>query len=127
MSVAFRALAPLLCRSLARLPVIIGLAAAGSLAVEILQYVLGLGRLSSIDDVLLNAAGAGLGGLVTRRCLADVDDGTVAAMRVRRLLCNLRHVNARSAQVGRSSGRRGVRRGRIERLPASGLSRGVGA
>jgi hypothetical protein len=63
---AFGALAPLRFRSLARLPVIIGLAAAGSVAVEVLQYGLALGRVSSIDDVLLNAAGAGLAGLVTR-------------------------------------------------------------
>jgi glycopeptide antibiotics resistance protein len=63
----FGALAPLRFGSLARLPVIIGLAAAGSLVVETLQYALALGRVSSIDDVLLNAAGAGVAGLVTRR------------------------------------------------------------
>jgi hypothetical protein len=61
------ALAPLRFRALARLPVIIGLAAAGSLAVETLQYALALGRVSSIDDVLLNTAGAGLASLLTRR------------------------------------------------------------
>ena len=45
----------------------VGLAAAGSLAVETLQYALELGRVSSIDDMLLNAAGAtGMAGLVTR-------------------------------------------------------------
>jgi glycopeptide antibiotics resistance protein len=66
-SFAFGALAPLRFQSLARLPVIIGLAAAGSLAVETLQYALAPGRVSSIDDVLLNTAGAGLGNLVTRR------------------------------------------------------------
>ena len=64
---AFGALAPLRFPSLARLPVIIGLAAAGSLAVETLQYVLAVGRVSSVDDMLLNAAGAGVAGLVTRR------------------------------------------------------------
>jgi hypothetical protein len=64
---AFGALAPLRFRALARLPAIIGLAAAGSLAVETMQYVLALGRVSSVDDVLLNAAGAGMAGLVTRR------------------------------------------------------------
>jgi glycopeptide antibiotics resistance protein len=67
MFAAFGALAPLRLQALARLPVIIGLAAAGSLAVETLQYVLALGRVSSIDDMLLNAAGAGVAGLVTRR------------------------------------------------------------
>lgn len=43
---AFGALAPLRFRALARLPVIIGLAAAGSLTVETLQYALALGRVS---------------------------------------------------------------------------------
>lgn len=64
---AFGALAPLRFRSLAHLPRIVGLAAAGSLAVEALQYGLALGRVSSIDDVLLNTAGAALAGLLTRR------------------------------------------------------------
>jgi hypothetical protein len=64
---AFGALAPLRFQSLARPLLIIGLAAAGSLAVETLQYALALGRVSSIDDVLLNTVGAGLASLVTRR------------------------------------------------------------
>lgn len=43
-------------------------AAAGmSTAVEALQYALALGRVSSIDDVLLNATGAGLAVLAARR------------------------------------------------------------
>lgn len=43
-------------------------AAAGmSTAVETLQYALALGRVSSIDDVLLNATGAGLAVLAARR------------------------------------------------------------
>ncbi|MFI6787536.1 VanZ family protein [Nonomuraea sp. NPDC050383] len=47
-----------------------GVAAAGaaaSVTVEALQYVLRLGRYSSIDDVLLNTTGAVLAALVTRR------------------------------------------------------------
>lgn len=47
---------------------IIGLAAAGSATVEFLQYVLAIGRVSSIDDVILNAAGAGLAALLSRPC-----------------------------------------------------------
>ncbi|WP_406077820.1 VanZ family protein [Micromonospora sp. NBC_00858] len=43
------------------------LGAAGSLLVESLQYALDLGRVSSVDDVLLNATGAALGGLLSRR------------------------------------------------------------
>jgi glycopeptide antibiotics resistance protein len=43
-------------------------AAAGmSIAVEALQYALALGRVSSIDDLLLNAAGAGLALLAAQR------------------------------------------------------------
>jgi glycopeptide antibiotics resistance protein len=74
---AFGALAPLRFPALARLPVIIGLAAAGSLAVETLQCALPLGRVSSIDDVRLNATGAGVAGLVTRRWWR-AEDGAVA-------------------------------------------------
>lgn len=43
------------------------LAAAGSLTVETLQYGLDIGRVSSIDDVLLNSAGAVLAALASRR------------------------------------------------------------
>ncbi|TDC39881.1 VanZ family protein [Micromonospora sp. 15K316] len=42
------------------------LGAAGSVLVEVLQYALDLGRVSSVDDVLLNAAGAVLAGLLSR-------------------------------------------------------------
>jgi glycopeptide antibiotics resistance protein len=45
---------------------ILGLAAAGSVVVEALQWVLDLGRVSSVNDVLLNATGAGLASLVGR-------------------------------------------------------------
>ncbi len=41
-------------------------AAAGSVLVESLQYVLALGRVSSVDDVLVNALGAGLAALLSR-------------------------------------------------------------
>jgi len=44
-----------------------GIAALGSIAVETAQYVLALGRVSSIDDVLLNATGAALAALISRR------------------------------------------------------------
>ncbi|MEV0292759.1 VanZ family protein [Nocardia sp. NPDC050710] len=40
--------------------------AALSAALEIAQYVLDLGRYSSIDDVLMNAAGAGIGAYLAR-------------------------------------------------------------
>ena len=42
-------------------------AAAGSVLVETMQYALALGRVSSVDDVLLNTAGAALAALASRR------------------------------------------------------------
>ncbi|MDR7280079.1 VanZ family protein [Catenuloplanes atrovinosus] len=42
------------------------LGAAASAIVETLQYALDLGRVASIDDVLVNAAGAGLAALLSR-------------------------------------------------------------
>jgi len=50
--------------------VVVAMAAAASVTVEILQYTLDLGRVSSVDDVLLNAAGAGLASLASRRMSA---------------------------------------------------------
>lgn len=50
-------------RFAARVPAVLAVAAAGSVTVETLQYVLDLGRVSSVDDVLVNAAGAGLAAL----------------------------------------------------------------
>lgn len=42
-------------------------AAAASATVETLQWALHLGRVASVDDVLINAAGAGLAALCSRR------------------------------------------------------------
>jgi VanZ like family len=58
-------LAPLRFRSLASLPRILLLAAACSASIETAQYVLRLDRVSSVDDVLLNTAGAGLAALAS--------------------------------------------------------------
>jgi glycopeptide antibiotics resistance protein len=49
------------------LAVVAGSAALGSVLVETLQWALDLGRVTSVDDVLLNTAGAVLAALVTRR------------------------------------------------------------
>lgn len=51
----------------ARFACVVAAAAGMSIAVEALQYALALGRVSSIDDVLLNATGAGLAFLAARR------------------------------------------------------------
>lgn len=60
-------LAPLRTRRLASLKRVVALAATGSVAIETTQYVLRLDRVSSVDDVLLNTAGAGLAALASRR------------------------------------------------------------
>ncbi|GAA2851717.1 hypothetical protein Acy02nite_35370 [Actinoplanes cyaneus] len=58
--------APTRFAALATAPRILALGAGCSLMVEIGQYVLRLDRVSSVDDVLLNAAGALLAGLASR-------------------------------------------------------------
>lgn len=60
-------LAPLRFAALASVPRILTLAAGSSVLVEAAQYVLQLDRVSSVDDVLLNTAGAGLAALASRR------------------------------------------------------------
>jgi hypothetical protein len=62
---SFGFLAPLRFAALSSVPRITALAAAGSGLIETAQYVLRLDRVSSVDDVLLNAAGAGLAALVS--------------------------------------------------------------
>jgi hypothetical protein len=59
--------APIRFAALASVPRILALAAGCSVLVEVAQYVLRLDRVSSVDDVLLNAAGAGLAALASRR------------------------------------------------------------
>ena len=58
---------PLRFAALASVPRILALAASCSVLVETAQYLLRLDRVSSVDDVLLNAAGAGLAALASRR------------------------------------------------------------
>ena len=60
-------LAPLRFAALASVPRILALAAGCSALVETAQYVLRLDRVSSVDDVLLNAVGAGLAALASHR------------------------------------------------------------
>ncbi|GAA4604818.1 hypothetical protein BJY16_005152 [Actinoplanes octamycinicus] len=59
--------APMRFAALATVPRILALGAGCSALVEIAQYVLQLDRVSSVDDVLVNAAGAALAGLASRR------------------------------------------------------------
>lgn len=58
---------PLRFAALASVPRVLAVAAAGSALVEAAQYVLHLDRVTSVDDVLLNTAGAGLAALTSRR------------------------------------------------------------
>ncbi|MFB8087540.1 VanZ family protein [Streptomyces sp. NPDC055992] len=59
--------APMRFAALASLPRVLALGAALSVLLETLQYVLRLDRVSSVDDVLVNAAGAALAALVSAR------------------------------------------------------------
>ncbi|TMR12197.1 VanZ family protein [Nonomuraea turkmeniaca] len=72
------ALLPVRTGAMASIGRVAALSAAFSVLVELLQYVLQLGRFSSVDDVLLNTAGAVIFALVTRRWWAvRIPAGTV--------------------------------------------------
>ncbi|MBO3743512.1 VanZ family protein [Actinoplanes flavus] len=58
---------PLLFPVLRSVPRVLVVAGVASLLLEAAQYVLRLDRVSSVDDVLLNAAGAGLAAVLSRR------------------------------------------------------------
>ena len=58
--------APMRFAALASVPRILALGAGCSVLVETAQYVFRLDRVSSVDDVLVNAAGAVLAGLASR-------------------------------------------------------------
>ncbi|QKW19214.1 VanZ family protein [Kitasatospora sp. NA04385] len=60
-------LAPVRFAALASVRRVLALGAACSVLVELAQYVLRLDRVSSVDDVLLNAGGAALAALAARR------------------------------------------------------------
>ena len=59
--------APMRFAALASVPRILALGAGCSILVETAQYVLRLDRVSSVDDVLINAAGAAVAALASRR------------------------------------------------------------
>ncbi|MBW6434670.1 VanZ family protein [Actinoplanes hulinensis] len=65
--------APMRFAALASVPRILALGAGCSIVVEIAQYALRLDRVSSVDDVLVNAAGAVLAGLASRRWWAAAE------------------------------------------------------
>lgn len=75
---ALGALLPVRTPAMASLPRVAAVAALCSTLVEILQYGLRLGRYSSVDDVIVNTAGAVLAALITRRWWArSIPAGTV--------------------------------------------------
>ncbi|HEX6500996.1 MAG TPA: VanZ family protein [Micromonosporaceae bacterium] len=59
-----------------RLPTVIVGAALASSAIESMQYLLNLGRVSSVDDVLVNTAGAAIAALCSRPWWRARPDGT---------------------------------------------------
>jgi hypothetical protein len=63
--------APLRFTVLASVPRILALGAGCSILIEVAQYFLWPDRVASVDDVLLNAAGAALAALVSRRWWPD--------------------------------------------------------
>jgi hypothetical protein len=71
--------APMRFAALASVPRILALGAGCSALVEIAQYVLRLDRVSSVDDVLVNAAGAVLAGLASRRWWRTAEVRSVAS------------------------------------------------
>ncbi|WP_063765201.1 VanZ family protein [Nonomuraea candida] len=77
---ALGALLPVRSRAMSSTARVAAVAAAFSVLVEALQYALRLGRFSSVDDVLLNTAGAVIFALVTRRWWAGRHSGQDPAM-----------------------------------------------
>ncbi|TDD04571.1 VanZ family protein [Nonomuraea deserti] len=77
---ALGALLPVRSRAMSSTVRVAAVAAAFSVLVEVLQYALRLGRFSSVDDVILNTAGAVIFALVTRRWWA----GRIPAVTVSR-------------------------------------------
>jgi hypothetical protein len=73
--------APIRFAPLASVPRVLALAAACSVLIEVGQYVLRMDRVSSVDDVLLNAAGAGLAALASRSWWRSSLPTTAAATR----------------------------------------------
>lgn len=65
--------------ALASIPRILAVAAACSILVEAAQFLLHLGRVSSVDDVLLNTVGAGLAALASRGCLRGWSESSFSA------------------------------------------------
>lgn len=62
---------PMLFPAVASLPRIVAVAASASTGIELLQWVLAIGRVSSVDDIVVNTLGAGLAALLSRPWWAD--------------------------------------------------------
>jgi glycopeptide antibiotics resistance protein len=71
---AFGFFAPIRWRALATPGRLLAAGVAVSAAIEVTQYVVNVGRVSSVDDVLLNATGALLAGLASRRWWATTEN-----------------------------------------------------
>lgn len=71
---AFGAFLPVRFTALARLHRVVAAAAGVSATIELLQYSLHLGRVSSVDDILMNTAGATVAALLTHRWWAKAEN-----------------------------------------------------
>ncbi|WP_436775732.1 VanZ family protein [Yinghuangia sp. YIM S09857] len=86
-------LLPLRCPAFAGAARMALVGAAASLALETAQYVLDMGRVSSVDDVLMNAAGAAAGALLSQVHVARRESARSYGDRIAaRLLLRLRIV-----------------------------------
>ncbi|MGW6728536.1 VanZ family protein [Nocardia sp. NPDC055029] len=74
-----------------------GVGALLSATLEVAQYVLDLGRVSSVDDVLMNAAGAGVGALLATVHVARRESGYSHSDRVLTQLESVTSVGGRRA------------------------------
>lgn len=72
-------LLPVRFASLASLPRVLVVAGLGSLAIELTQLVAQQGRVFSVDDIWLNAAGAGMAAVLSRRWWARSPEPGVPA------------------------------------------------
>jgi hypothetical protein len=66
---------PVLFAEVASLPRVLGIAVGASVLIESLQWVLAIGRVSSVDDVLVNTIGAVLAAALSRRWWASGNAG----------------------------------------------------
>lgn len=116
---ALGAFGPMRFRALASLPRVTALGALGSIMIETAQYVLPIGRVASVDDVLLNTVGAGVAAIVTFPWWLRGRQGAPADRPVRVARCSPVEDGARPAHHG------AVDHGTVREHPHAALTDGV--